>query len=66
MSQDIRTAPNRQRYEQARLAGGEARRNGKKIRDSPYRGSTALVRDLASEWLLGWKEQDMRIRGERT
>lgn len=65
MSQDIRTNPARQRYEQARLAGGEARRNGKKANDNPYRGHTALVRDLKQEWAAGWQEQDMRMRAAR-
>lgn len=64
MSQDIRTEPKRQRFEQARRAGGEARRNGKAITDHPYQGTTALVLDLRAEWTLGWVGEDaLRRRG---
>lgn len=56
-------ADDRKRYEQAREAGKTARRNGAKIGANPYRGITKLVRDLHSEWELGWREIDSARKG---
>lgn len=63
MSVDLKTDPARKRYEQARDAGAQARRSGRKSNDNPYRGHTALVRDLSKEWQQGWTAADVLIRG---
>jgi hypothetical protein len=58
-------ADDRKRYEQARENGKSARRNGRRIGDSPYRGNTALVRDLHNEWQTGWREIDMQRKAAK-
>lgn len=58
-------ADDRKRYEQAREAGKTARRNGAKIGANTYRGTTKLVRDLHSEWELGWRAEDMARRAAK-
>lgn len=58
-------ADDRKRYERAREDGKSARRNGERVGDSPYRGSTKLVRDLNEQWTLGWHAADMAIKAAR-
>lgn len=65
MSEDLRTRPARQRFEQMRDAGAEARRSGKKRADNPQRGSTRQSHDMRDEWDRGWDIEDQARRGFR-
>ena len=50
------------RYDDAHEKGRQARRSGKKRMDNPFRGHTALVRNLHEQWELGWLAQDSEMR----
>lgn len=57
--------PTEREYEAARDAGAQARRNGKKEGDRPYRGHTEKVRILGEAWLLGWQAENTARRARR-
>lgn len=53
----------RQQYDLAREQGAQARRNGKKATDNPYRIGTIRVQYEA--WLGGFQDQAASLRGRR-
>jgi hypothetical protein len=50
--------PTERQYEGARDAGAQARRNGAREGDVPYRGHTEKVRVLREAWLLGFQAEN--------